>query len=825
MRRRFIPIFFLLTSTLITKAQPPPTTPTYTLAGTWTDSLGHPWTLTQDQAGNASGTVNFSGSGCPCGTGNCGGTGHNPIWVVSGSLMANNFSLVATNPASGEICTSGVAVNMTIGADGITAGGSYTDAAGSGSLTMKLAVTCAMILNNSVSVNLGNGSTRINATFAPGINGASFTLAQAEQLCGFADFDWIQTIVSLPDPSPFYQRNPGNLAAPIQLTSASAPFNDPPQNGYTYEPANWGGYPFYLDAINVGLPVSLNNHETTQTLSFSDAPADPCISGQSLPSPAYLLNPAVCGNMTAQGSASISFTTHLAGVNAGGASGSDLGIGFNWSSDYNGTSGGVATTRNLGTVDAGSGTGGITVAGLPSTSTTTYQPPGQGPVDTSLLPQFVSGGGWYTALYFTNATGAAVSFPVNFVSDAGTPLSVPAFSGATAQVSLAAQGTAIVEAPNVGSLLEGYAGFTLPAGVSGYGVFRQTVTGAQDQEAGVPFSNANASANTLIWDDTSYTTAVAIANPSPVPTTVSVVLRDNNGNPIGATSIAQPAGSKTETALRSLPGFSGMMGLRGSAQFTVSSGSVGVLGLRFNGSTFTSIPTTSGSPVNPASSVLPQLAFGGGWYSALYFENTTGAPVSFPVRFVSDAGTPLTVPSVGGATTQVEIAAYGTAIIEAPNAGDLVEGYAEFGLPTGVYGYGVFRQTVAGTADQEAVVPFSDASATSNTLTWDETNYVTAVAIVNPGSTAETVAVTLWDESGNTIGTSSIALAPNSKTEAALRALPGLSGMAGLRGSAQFTAPGGHVAVLGLRFDGTALTSIPTNLAPAGSSTNSALVK
>src|ERR1017187_5279451 len=211
-----------------------------------------------------------------------------------------------------------------------------------------------------------------------------------------------------------------------------------------------------------------------------------------------------------------------------------------------------------------------------------------------------------------------------------------------------------------------------------------------------------------------------------------------------------------------------------------------------------------------ASSVLPQFVFGGGWYSALYFTNLTGAAVSFPVNFVGDAGAPLTVPSLGGSTTQVKLAAYGTAIVEAPNVGSLVQGYAAFTLPSGVSGYGLFRQSVAGQQDQEAVVPFSDANATSNTLTWDDTNYTTSVAVVNPSSTAATVAVTLWDQNGNIIGTSSVALPPSSKTESTLRTLPGLSGMVGNLGSGQFTASAGNVAVLALRFDRLAFTSIPT---------------
>jgi P pilus assembly chaperone PapD len=432
----------------------------------------------------------------------------------------------------------------------------------------------------------------------------------------------------------------------------------------------------------------------------------------------------------------------------------------------------------------------------------------------SVLPQFAFGGGWYSALYFTNLTGSPVSFPVSFVGDEGTPLTIPSLGGSTVEVNLAAFSSAVIEAPNAGNLHQGYAAFTLPIGVSGYGVFRQSLPGEQDQEAVVPLSVAGATSNTLTWDETNLITAVAVVNPSPTAETVALTLWDDNGTVIGTSSIALPPNSKTATTLRSLPGLSGMVGKRGSAQFSVSSGSVAVLGLRFNGLAFTSIPTTtSAAAANPRSSVLPQFAFGGGWYSALYFTNLTESPVSFPVSFVADAGTELTVPALGGSTTQVNLAAHGTAIIEAPNVGDLVQGYPKFTLPAGVFGYGVFRQSLPGQQDQEAVVPLSAAEATSNTLTWDETNLITAVAVVNPSSSATTVAVTLWDESGDNIGTSSIALPPNSKTATVLRSLPGLSGMVGKRGSAQFSVSAGSVAVLGLRFNGLAFTSIPTSVA------------
>jgi hypothetical protein len=211
-----------------------------------------------------------------------------------------------------------------------------------------------------------------------------------------------------------------------------------------------------------------------------------------------------------------------------------------------------------------------------------------------------------------------------------------------------------------------------------------------------------------------------------------------------------------------------------------------------------------------SSKILSQFAFGGGWYSALYFTNTGTSAVSFPVSFTADNGAPLTVPSLGGSSTTVSLAPRGTAIIEALNSGALSQGYVAVTLPGGVTGYGVFRQSVPGIPDQEAVVPLAGASTTTSTLIWDDTNFTTAVAIVNLSSVANTVSIVVRDSTGATIGTSSVSLAAKSKSAVALRDLPGLAGIAGHRGSADFSVGLGNLAVLGLRFGGAAFTSIPT---------------
>ena len=133
-----------------------------------------------------------------------------------------------------------------------------------------------------------------------------------------------------------------------------------------------------------------------------------------------------------------------------------------------------------------------------------------------------------------------------------------------------------------------------------------------------------------------------------------------------------------------------------------------------------------------ARAFLGQFAFGGGWYSAIYFTNTSLTEVSFPVSFTADDGTPLNIPSIGGSSKTITLAGGASTVIEAPNVGSMVQGYVTVTVPVGVTGYGVFRQSVPGSPDQEAVVPLAAAGG-NIPMVYDETNnLVTAVSIVTP---------------------------------------------------------------------------------------------
>jgi hypothetical protein len=62
-----------------------------------------------------------------------------------------------------------------------------------------------------------------------------------------------------------------------------------------------------------------------------------------------------------------------------------------------------------------------------------------------------------------------------------------------------------------------------------------------------------------------------------------------------------------------------------------------------------------------------------------------------------------------------------------------------------------------------------------------------------------------------TFGVSGFLVHDLAKTALVLRNIPGLGNIAGAMGFVDFTAPIGNVAALGLRFNGSAFTSIPTS--------------
>jgi hypothetical protein len=200
--------------------------------------------------------------------------------------------------------------------------------------------------------------------------------------------------------------------------------------------------------------------------------------------------------------------------------------------------------------------------------------------------------------------------------------------------------------------------------------------------------------------------------------------------------------------------------------------------------------------------------------------NTSSAAVPVTVALHNDDGSDLTLPVT---TTQQGISQKTTtssvsATIN-PNAtllistGDQVAstvvGWADV-LTTGpLGGYAIFRSTPQTGSPSEGTVPLQNQSPSTLTLPYDNTaGFVMGVALANLSTSFASVTVTMWDDSGNQLGTQNLTIAGSGHTAFVLPNQFPLT--AGKRGIVRFQAAGG-IAGLGLRFSpfGT-FTSVPT---------------
>lgn len=219
-----------------------------------------------------------------------------------------------------------------------------------------------------------------------------------------------------------------------------------------------------------------------------------------------------------------------------------------------------------------------------------------------------------------------------------------------------------------------------------------------------------------------------------------------------------------------------------------------------------------GTVIDTSASILPQLAFGGGWQTSLLFANTNDAASSVQVNFLSTGGQALLVPASGlgsVSSSTLAIAGRATTALQLTNSGSGTQGWAEAVMPSGVMGYALYRWAVAGRDDQEALVPFTSQTSSSGLFVFDETSGITAFAFANPSTQAGVITVTSYQAEGSAIGSATVAVEARSRMVGFLRNLNGLGGMAGTRGYATLAASNGVLCALALRFVSSGFTSIP----------------
>jgi len=231
--------------------------------------------------------------------------------------------------------------------------------------------------------------------------------------------------------------------------------------------------------------------------------------------------------------------------------------------------------------------------------------------------------------------------------------------------------------------------------------------------------------------------------------------------------------------------------------------------------TFFFLVAAPGHGANPHLA-LPHFVFGGAWYSAIYLSNTTNALESVQVTFRDDIGAPLFVPlaGIGSLFSRIVILNPGTTVLlEALNVAEepTIDGWVDISLPPGVMGYGVSRLVTAGHPDQETIIPFAPETSQTVEFTYDDIQFTTAVALLNPSDQQTIVTVTAFGDDGDQVGTTQLALAPHAKSANVLAAYAGMAGIFGKQGRVIVSLPNGAVSVLALRFGGAGFTNIPVN--------------
>ena len=259
---------------------------------------------------------------------------------------------------------------------------------------------------------------------------------------------------------------------------------------------------------------------------------------------------------------------------------------------------------------------------------------------------------------------------------------------------------------------------------------------------------------------------------------------------------------------------------------SVATGSDGALWYTFD----SQVPCTSGCTENligrtqpPLASnragVLPHIAAGGPWSTVITLCQPTATAAQVTVAFHNDDGSALSLPvtttsqgttaSTASNSVTATINPNATLLISTGQMASTVVGWADVSSPAAVGGLAIFRTASSNSPVSEGTVALQSHSASTITLPYDNTSgFVMGVALANLSASSANITATIWDDSGNQLGTQTIALAGSGHTAFVLPTQIALT--AGKRGIVQFQSTGG-IAGLGLRFSsfGT-FTSVPS---------------
>jgi hypothetical protein len=335
-------------------------------------------------------------------------------------------------------------------------------------------------------------------------------------------------------------------------------------------------------------------------------------------------------------------------------------------------------------------------------------------------------------------------------------------------------------------------------------------SGAKLSEATVFSSPPAAWAQLLADGREGSRVGIAIANDSDQSTTYAITAGDASGSQLGSTSLTLgPRSSRAAflDELLSIPSNS-----FGPVYVSSNSGMASIIGLRYTGTAFTTIPATSRSVVGATAStyhIFPQFADGilsdGTYYrTTLMISNPSSSEANCTLRLYG-----LTINGYNTYTVTLSTGAWSLEALSSTQS--LRSGYATLQCSASVEAQLLYSfYSPAGAKISEATV-FSSASSRELQLLADGREGARlGLAIANDTDEGTTYSLVVGDAAGNTVGTTSITLAARSARAAFLDEF--LPIPPGNYGQVLLSSSGGSASLIGLRFTGGNFTTIPETI-------------
>jgi hypothetical protein len=286
--------------------------------------------------------------------------------------------------------------------------------------------------------------------------------------------------------------------------------------------------------------------------------------------------------------------------------------------------------------------------------------PGAAASGTVVVPHFADGGGWITQILLVNPTDGVLTGSVQFTDQNGakTNVTIAGSTGNTFRYAvpkgssqkLATTGAgAMTASGSVQVIPDG--GGTVPLALV---VFSYRPAGVTVTEAGVPVTRGSAfrlyveSAGTT-GQSGNIQTAIAVANTSPSPTSVTFDITDLNSAYIGISpfTLTLPGFGQAAKLLSDI--FPALPNpFRGVVRITTTGPGISVAGLRARYNErlaapdfliTTTPPTNEASPASTLEFVLPQIVNGGGYTTQfILFSGVAGQNSSGNLRFLKQDG-------------------------------------------------------------------------------------------------------------------------------------------------------------------------------------------